>query len=178
MDHGAEDHLVVAADGAAVAARHPGLEEDRHALVVPARREAPRRRQVAVQHRHRVIGVGRDLAGEQPAEDAVLRRRLVRSHHVQQLVAHHPVDALVGGRGLVDLLERLDADRQVVDRDRRGAGVAVVVEILQQHRDPLVRLVAEQGAVEVERVLEAARQVGNDVLLLLVEVDEAHELGL
>ena len=105
-------------------------------------------------------------------------RRLVRGDDVQQLVAHHPVDALVGGRGLVDVLEGLDADRQVVGGHGRRAGVAVVVEVLEEDGHRLTRCVIEELLVKVERVGEAVREVGEDVLVVLVHVDDQHVVGL
>ncbi len=68
--HGPEHHLVVAALRAAEAAAHPGLQEDRAALDVPARRGEARDRQVAVEQRLGVLRLRRDLAEEEARASA------------------------------------------------------------------------------------------------------------
>ncbi len=157
--HRAEHHLVVGALGAALAAGHPGLDEDGESLLVPARRRRPRRRQVEVEDALGLGGHGRDLALEQAAEEALAARGLVRGRHVHELVVHQPVHPLVRHHRLEGEAERGHVHLDEVARHRRRRRVAAVGEVVEQHRDGTGRGVREQLAVEGERVLEAARGV-------------------
>jgi hypothetical protein len=53
------------------------------------------------------------------------------------------------------------------------AAVAVVVEVLQENGDLFVGRVAHEAVVERHRVLEAAREVRDDVGVLGVVIDDA-----
>ena len=172
--HGTKRHFVVAAQGAPDSARQPRLDEDRRAFVVPTRRETARRAQVRVDHRLRVFGVRQHLALKDPAEHAIGVRRLLGRDHVPQLVTHDPIETLVGGACLVDVFERFDAECQIVVGDGRRSRIAVVVEVLQENRHVLVGRVPDEAMVEPDRVLEAAREVREDVRMLRVVVDHSH----
>jgi hypothetical protein len=175
--HGAEDHLVVTVLGPAEAAGHPGFHEHGHALVVPARGVAARVGQVAVPDGQGVLVRGGDLALEELAEEQVAAGGHVAGHQVHQFVVHHPAEALVGGAGLVHVLEGFDAQGHVVVGHGGRPGVAVVVHVLQDDVDLLAGLVAEHAVVEAQGIVEASRQVGNHVGIL-TEVDQPHILAL
>ena len=97
---------------------------------------------------------------------------LVRRDDVDQLVMHQPVHPLVSWHHVVDVVERLDADADVIPRNGRGTAVTVVAEILHQDDDRFRRRVAEEFLVEGQRVLERAGQVVGKIFVGFVVVDE------
>ena len=177
-DHRAEHHLVVRALGPAEAARHPGVEEDRDPLVVPAGRGHPRGRQIEIEDRLGVVGDGVHLAAEQAAEEALGPRGLIQRGHVDQLVVHDRVQPLVGRHRLEGGAQGGDLNAHEVARNGGRSGVAGVGEVGEQDRDLLGGVVAEQAALEAEGVLERAHGVGREVGLRALEVDEAQVVGL
>ena len=70
-DLGAEHHFVIAALRAAEAARHPGFEEHRRPFGIPARDIVPRRRQIIVEDRFRMLLDRHRLAGQPLAPEGV-----------------------------------------------------------------------------------------------------------
>ena len=129
--HGAEDHLVVPALGAAQAAGHPGFHEHRAALEEPARRRKARCRQVVVEQRLRVPGLRRHLAAEQAAPEALLVRRGVTGGHMDQLVVRQAVEPLRGSEGLEGHRQRGDVEDQRIARRDPGRPSSEIGEILQ-----------------------------------------------
>ena len=176
--HGAEHHLVPGPLRAAQSAGQPGLEEDRDALAEPAGRRTPREREVAVQHRLRVLGRLAHLSEEDVAEERVPARRLVGRDDVHQLVAHQEVDALVRRAGLVHEVGGGDLDHHAVAGAGPHAGVPVVREVVGREGDLLPRPVPEEPALEGHRVLEAAHRVRRQVLERRAVVDEPQVVGL
>ena len=156
---GAEHHLVVAAQSPAQSAAHPGLHEHGHPLVIPAWRVVARVRQVAISDGDRVVGNGGDLAQEKPPEPSILSRRLVVGHRVHELMIHQQNHAVVGQRGLEDVIRRSNADIQEVARQCGAAAVHTVGEILEQDHNLLFALVMEQLPMKRESVLETPNQV-------------------
>ena len=145
--------------------------------MIPARGVSPRVGQVAVDNGGRIIRGGGHLAEKDLAKKLIRAGGLIGGHHVQQFVAHDPVDAFVGGTGLVDVLEGFDTQRQVVVGNTGGAGVAEVVHVLEDHRHVFVRRVVEHAPVEVQGIFEAAGDMGDDVVVVLGQVDQAHVFG-
>ncbi len=96
---------------------------------------------------------------------------------MHQLVVHHPADALVGGTGFVDVFERLDAQGKIIVGHGGGAGVAVVVHVLQDDVDLFAGLIAEEAFMEAQGILKTAREVGNDVGLI-PKVDQSQVFTL
>ena len=136
-DHRAEDHLVVPALRASEPAGHPGVAEDGDAFVIPARRRHPRRRQVEVQNRLRLLRDRQHLSAEQLPEEPVAPRGLVHRRDVDELVVHQRVHPLVGGDGLVDERDGRDLHRDQIARHGGRAGVPLVRQIDEQYRaDP------------------------------------------
>jgi len=176
--HGAEGHLVVGAHGPAEAAGEPRLHEGGDPLVVPAGRVLAGAGHVPVQERQRVVVHGTDLAEEQTPAGAIAAGRLVRGHHVDELMVHDGVHALVHAHGLEVVGERGQPEHDVVHRDGAAGGVGVVVEVVQQDGDPAGGLVAEDLPVGLEGVLQAAGHVGDDVGVQLAEVDEPEVVRL
>jgi hypothetical protein len=133
--HRPEHHLVVAALGPADAAGHPRVDEDGDPLVVPARRRDARRGQVHVEDRLGLLGHGVHLARRRTGGTGDPSGRLIHRRHVDQLVVHDRVQALVGGDRLEGEAERGDLHHHHVAGHDRDAGVAVVLEVGEQHRD-------------------------------------------
>ena len=105
-------------------------------------------------------------------------RRLVPRHDVHQLVVHEPVHALVGGDGLVGRTDGGGLEQEQVARDRSGAGVAGIPEVVEEDGHRLRGSELEEPLVEGEGVLEAARRVGHQVGLQWVPVDQVEIVGL
>ena len=152
--HGPEDHLVPGALGAADTACHPGLDENRDPLLVPARGGDARGRQIGVEDCLRLIFDRRDFAGEELAEGAITLGRHVAGHHVHQLVIHQGVDAFVRWICFVSEAVRRDLNHHEVPRDCGGSGIAVVGNVAQEYRDLLPRFIVEQLSLKSHRVFE------------------------
>jgi hypothetical protein len=140
--------------------------------VKPARRGNPRRRQVEIQDRLGLLGDRQHLAVEQPAEHPVRPCRLVHRRHVDQLVIHDHVHALVGGKRLERKSQRRDLHADQVARHRGRAGVAGVTQVQHQHRQVFLGIKTEQFFLEGERVERGARDVRDEVALGDVEIDD------
>jgi len=170
--HRAKDHLIPGAQSATDAARHPGLDKDCNAFVIPAGCGEPGRRQVGEENGPRVVLARLDLAGEELAPRAVAGGGLVARHDVNQLVVHQPVHPLVGRHDLVDKRQRRDLQHQHIARHRTGGGISAIGEIHQDDGDRLRRLPAPELSVKLERVDETARHVGRQIALGRLVVEE------
>ncbi len=171
IDHRAEDHLVVSAESAADAAGHPRLQKHRNPLVIPPRRIPARAGQVAVHHRQRLFFDRRDFAVEEPAKLQIAVRRLVGGDDVDQLVMHQPVHPLVRRHHVIDVVERLDSDADVIPRNRGGAAVAVVAEVLHQDDHRLGGRVIEKLVIEGQGVFEGTRQVIGQIFVRFIVIN-------
>ena len=170
--HGAEDHLVVATLGASDATGHPGVDEDGDPFVIPTRRGHAGRGQIHVENRFRLFADRIDLAPEESAEHAIAPRSLVHGGHVHQFVVHDRVHPLISGDRLERKAQRGDLHHHRAAWDHGDPGVAVVLEVREQHGDVLIGLVAEQLGLEGERVEEGPDGMRDEVRLGSLEVDE------
>ncbi len=176
--HRAEHHLVVGALGAAEAAGHPGLHEDGAALKVPARHIHPGGGEVVVEDRFRMVLQRHGLAVEQAPPEGVRVVPDVHGRHVDRLMVHQGVEALARAEGLEGLAERGDVHQDgVVGRSPRGR-VAVVGEILEQDRGLVPWRPTPLLLLEGHGVQEAAGDVGRQIGLGRVEVEQPQVLGL
>ncbi len=177
-DLGPEHHLVIGALGTAKAARHPGFEEHRTAFHVPARGQVSRACQEVVEDQFRVLLEWRRLAAQEPAPERVLLVPHVDHADVRQLVVGQRVEALAGREGLHRQRQGRDVEQHHVARAAKRRRIAVIGEILEQHRCPVPRLPAQGLLVEGKRIFERPREIGRQIGLHRVEVEQRQVAGL
>ena len=93
--------------------------------------------------------------------------------HVNQLVVHDDVHALVAGNRLERKVQRRDLHRQRITRDDRRPGVSGVGEIRQQQRDLVRRLEAEQSFLEGEGIQKRSWGMRHEKRFGGIDVDQA-----
>ncbi len=121
-------------------------------------------------------GIGSDLAAEKLPPRAIALRRLVGGGDVDQLVVHEPVHPFVGGDDLVDEAERRDLQHQEIAGNRSRRCVAAIGKVDQDDGDRLRRLPAPQLLLKLEGVEKGPGDVGGEVALCRIEVEEAEVL--
>jgi hypothetical protein len=157
---------------------HPRLHEHGDPLVIPAGGITPGIGEVAVEYGNGILIGRRDLAPEERPVTPVAPRRLVGGDDVRELVADDPVHPLVRRTRIVGIFEGLDTERYVVEGNRRGARIAVVVKILKMDRDRPARFIPEHAPVKGHRVLVAPREMSHDVFVPLIVIGETQVLRL
>ena len=169
---GAEHHFVIGALGAAEPARHPRFEEDRASFHVPARGQVPGAGQEIVEDRFRMLLDRRRLAAEEPPPEGILAVPDVDRGDVRKLVVGQREKALAGRKGLHRQRQRSDVEQDHVARRRQRRGIAIIGEVLEQDGGPVPRLPAKNLLVESERIFERATEIGRQIGLDRVDVEQ------
>ena len=102
----------------------------------------------------------------------------VHGRDVGELVVGQGEEALARREGLHRLRQRRDVEQHGVVRRRARRGIAIVAEVLEQDVGPVPRLPAELLLVAVERILDRPGDIGRQIGLDRVEIEQREVLGL
>ena len=97
---------------------------------------------------------------------------------MEELVIHHPVHPFVRRAGVVDIFERLYAEREPVVRYRCRAGIPEVVVVVEIDSYLLARRVIEHLHVIAKRVFITPGEMRDDVFLFIKEIRDTQRFGL
>ena len=177
-DLGAERHFVIGALRAAEAPRHPGFEKHRRAFEVPARDVVPGGGEEIVEDRFGMLLNRHRLAVQETPPEGVLAVPHIHRRDMRQLMVDQREKALARGKRLHRLRQRRDVEQDGVVGRRSRRGIAVIAEVLEQHRGSIPRLPSEPFLMRGERIFERPRNVRGEVGLDRVEIEERQVLGL
>ena len=171
-DLGAEHHFVIAALRAPQPARHPRFEKHRRAFEIPARDIVSRGSEVIVENRLGVFLDRHRLAVEKFPPARVLPVPHVHRRDVRQFMVDQREEALARGEGFHRDAERGDVEQHRIIGRRARRGIAVIAEILEQHRRPVPRLPVEPLLVRRQRIFDTARDIRCEIGLDRVEIEQ------
>jgi hypothetical protein len=112
------------------------------------------------------------LAAEQFAPEAVAAVPHVHGRDMGELVIGQGEEALARAERLEGEAERSDVEEVRVVRRRTRRGIAIVAEVLEQNRGPFPRRPVEHLAVIGERVGERPADIGREIGLRRIEVQQ------
>ena len=121
--------------------------------------------------------MGGGLPPRKRRQNASLRIPHVDRGDVRELVIVEGEEALAGREGLHRQRERRDVEQHHVARAAERGGIAVIAEVLEQDRRPVPRLPVEFLLMEGERVFERAGEIGRQIGLDRVDVEQRQVLG-
>lgn len=176
-DERAEEHFIVAAEGAAEAAAHPCFQKRGRAFMKPARGVLAGAGEEAEADGDRVVPGGDDFAMEEAAKAAFAGGGGVPDDDVAEFVAGEQRHAFGGGHGIENQAERGHADLDDVVGKGSGGAVAEILEVPDHDGDWFGGLVAEGVFVEQEGVFQGADEDGGEVFVGGAVVDDAEVAG-